>query len=95
MACEKGGSKWARPSGVHLSPEEIWEVMDVIYTTHSLITLSGRAKVAMAYRPPAPIELNYPREVLNMAEGSASPLIWTKEVREKTLKGETQTLKIH
>jgi anaerobic magnesium-protoporphyrin IX monomethyl ester cyclase len=77
-------------SGVHLSPEEIWEVMDIIYTTHSLIALTGRAKEAMLYRPPAPIELNYPREAISSLEGSARPLIWAPEVREKALKSTGQ-----
>lgn len=70
-------------SGVHLYPKEIWEVMDIIYTTHSLVVLSGRPKEAMAYRPPTPIEINYPRETFDAREGSASSLIWAREVQHK------------
>jgi radical SAM superfamily enzyme YgiQ (UPF0313 family) len=55
-------------TGVRLSPDEIWEVMDVIYTTHSLIVLSGRSKEALTYRPPTAIEINYPHEALNTNE---------------------------
>lgn len=69
-------------SGVHLSPREIWEVIDVIYTIHSLIALTGRAKETMIYRPPAPIELNYPRQALNnFLEGSAGLLTWSQTQR--------------
>ncbi len=74
-------------SGVQLSPEEIWEVMDVIYTTHSLLVLSGRPKGTMAYRPPAPIELNFPRSLYEGQEkkgvAPGAQLVWTQSMRQK------------
>ncbi len=75
-------------TAVNLTPEEIWEVMDVIYTSHSLIVMSGRPHEALHYRPPAPIEINYPPERLAATEGSANPLIWTRDKRDVVVRSQ-------
>ncbi len=63
-------------SGVRLSPAEVWEVMDLIQTMHSLVVLAGRPRSTMVYRPPAPIELHFPRITLKARTGSSTPLVW-------------------
>jgi radical SAM superfamily enzyme YgiQ (UPF0313 family) len=63
-------------TGVQLSPEEIWEVMDVIRTIHSLIVLFGRNKSSMLYRSPGPIDAHYPLPIMeSKREGVANLLI--------------------
>lgn len=71
-------------TGVHLSVEEIQDVIDAISTAHSLIVLSGRAKGSMAYRLPAPIQLYYPSAALKDRSAS-SKLIWEPRAREKEI----------
>lgn len=67
-------------TGVHLSIEEIRDVVDAICTAHSLVVLAGRSKGSMAYRLPAPIQICYSPAALKDRSAS-SKLIWSSLVR--------------
>lgn len=85
-------------SGVRLSPRDVWDVMDAIATTHSLIVLAGRRRGTLSYREPAAVELNFPRITAGSgADADSSPgedLIWTRSVREKVAAGNGSPVRV-
>lgn len=76
-------------TGVKLSPEDIWEVMDAIRTAHSLLCFAGRHKDSMRYRDPAPVGRNFPPVSLRLGESSSESLIWDREARMRAATGAT------
>lgn len=68
-------------TGNQLSPDEVWEVVDVIETLRSLFLLNGHDQAAIRTRPPAPIEINFPHEMKHSWIPSSGHLIRQKHPR--------------
>ncbi|TQV78575.1 B12-binding domain-containing radical SAM protein [Denitrobaculum tricleocarpae] len=62
-------------TGNRLEVDEVWEVMDVIDTLTSVLVLRGHDRTAIRARPPAPIEINFPRAAGIPPESSSLQLV--------------------
>lgn len=82
-------------TGNRLTPDEIWEVMDVIETLASLFVLNGCDRAAIRAKAPAPIEINFPPSAGVRVENSSQPLIRQKRSRPAPRNGNATAPPVH